>query len=247
MPPRPPFNRPRQKRSPLRRTFSNLLRANVAGWAVGSVTLCLMAATILRGVPISLASIRAILPDVGVVWSETVQAKEPQPVDGGSVSLPAKPLPPPVSDPPVASVGDLSPSPEPGIEAPEPMTIEVEQGLTAPASVQAVEAPKTGPARWIAVTEAPAVRPGPTLDPRVVTRFDAELPAEARELGLAPQTINVSVYVSREGIPAGVRADGVHSLLRHAAENAVKQWTFEPALMDGHPVATMTYVRVTLR
>jgi TonB family protein len=71
------------------------------------------------------------------------------------------------------------------------------------------------------------------LKKRATHRVAPQLPSSVRAQG----TIIVSVLVDTEGRVQCAKATKGHPLLRRAAEEAAKQWTFEPMEANGKPVA----------
>lgn len=71
------------------------------------------------------------------------------------------------------------------------------------------------------------------LKKRAIHRVAPKLPSSVRAEG----TIRVDVLVNVEGQVQCVTARKGHPLLRRAAEEAAKQWTFKPMVVRGETVA----------
>jgi protein TonB len=59
--------------------------------------------------------------------------------------------------------------------------------------------------------------------------------------------VRLSVLVDRNGGVKDVSVIQGHPMLAPAAVNAVKQWQFEPLLLNGNPVEVKTQIRVVFR
>jgi TonB family protein len=79
--------------------------------------------------------------------------------------------------------------------------------------------------------------------PRVLTKTPPVLPEAALASGIAADVV-LSVVVDRDGRVATARAVSGPAGLRNAALDAVRQWSYEPAIQDGRPVAVQIYVTV---
>ncbi|MBM3312457.1 MAG: TonB family protein, partial [Candidatus Aminicenantes bacterium] len=89
---------------------------------------------------------------------------------------------------------------------------------------------------------APPVRKGETRPAQVVRRVEPEYPDLARQARVEGD-VTVQVTVGPSGRIERAFVVKGEGLLDEAALKAVRQWTFEPALQDGTPVAsTMTFV-----
>jgi TonB family protein len=112
-------------------------------------------------------------------------------------------------------------------------------GLPAPRTPPAAAPASSGTSATPASsTPAPAATPpGPTRPARVVTRVPPEYPQAARRMSLTG-SVEVQYTVDAEGRVLAAKAVSGHSVLRVAAEVAVRQWRFEPALVEGRPVTS---------
>lgn len=77
---------------------------------------------------------------------------------------------------------------------------------------------------------------GDVKAPRVIRRVEPVYPDEAREAGISGVVI-LEVIIDKTGRLRSVEVlKGLRSGIDQAAVNAVKQWTFEPATLNGEPV-----------
>jgi len=79
---------------------------------------------------------------------------------------------------------------------------------------------------------------------RVLTQVEPEYPAEARDRSVEGVVL-IAVVVGTDGNVAEATVLSGHPLLNDAALDAVKQWKFQPVLMDGIAVETETKIRVS--
>jgi TonB family protein len=68
-------------------------------------------------------------------------------------------------------------------------------------------------------------------------------PPKAREAGIQGM-VRFNILTDREGRITDLQLVSGHPLLVPAAETAVRQWVFEPTLLDGQPVEVVTQVDV---
>ena len=78
---------------------------------------------------------------------------------------------------------------------------------------------------------------------RVRTKVEPEYPAEARDRGVEGEVL-LQVVVGADGSVAQATVISGHPLLNDAALEAVKQWKFDPYVLDGQAVETDTKVRI---
>jgi TonB family protein len=76
--------------------------------------------------------------------------------------------------------------------------------------------------------------------------LNPEYPQEAREKHLNG-TVKLHVFVSTDGTVRRVEVIDGDTLLAGAAVEAAKQWTFEPATLDGKPVEADTTIEVSFQ
>lgn len=114
-----------------------------------------------------------------------------------------------------------------------------------PTMDRAFEAPAAGPALPGTLPPGPAGPPsasaGPVIHdfsstaPAILRRVDPIYPDLARRAHVQG-TVVLMMVVDEQGVPMQVRALDGHPALQEAAMQAARQWRFEPARMDGHPV-----------
>lgn len=75
---------------------------------------------------------------------------------------------------------------------------------------------------------------------RVVTRVIPQYPSTARSLRLNG-TVKVEAVVAANGTLKSVEVRGGHPLLAVAAQNAVRQWKWEPAAHDTHELVEIKF------
>jgi TonB family protein len=78
---------------------------------------------------------------------------------------------------------------------------------------------------------------------RPVTRVEPDFPEAATREGIAGP-VNLFVTVGPDGKVVDAEAAEGPAVLRPAAIEAVRQWTFRPVLRDGHPVTVITTAMV---
>ena len=80
----------------------------------------------------------------------------------------------------------------------------------------------------------------------VLHRVEPEYPEEARKQGIEG-TVVADVYIDGEGKVLEVKTISGPPQLTQAVVDAVKQWTFKPHDVGGHPVAMQTNVTLNFR
>ncbi|SPE39621.1 TonB family protein [Candidatus Sulfopaludibacter sp. SbA3] len=81
---------------------------------------------------------------------------------------------------------------------------------------------------------------------RLVRQVRPVYPSELQQLGVEG-TVMLRAIISREGIPMSLRAvsSSVDERLVDLAMDAVRQWRYQPMLLNGEPVETVTTIDVT--
>jgi TonB family protein len=147
----------------------------------------------------------------------------------GADSVPTASLPAP---PNVASA-DLAPE--------RPGTLPIGQGL---ANVTPPAPPKAASG---AASEAPsAPRRGAVVPPKLISGPPPELPMLAKLNGVQG-TVEVEAMVDKEGHITAAKAIRGNTLLTEAAQDAVLQWRYQPAAIDGQPVDAKVEITVHFR
>ncbi len=70
-------------------------------------------------------------------------------------------------------------------------------------------------------------------------------PQEAKEAGIVGHVI-LNIVVGKDGTVQDVSLVSGHPLLVAPAKDAVKQWVYQPTLLNGEPVEVVTQVEVNL-
>jgi TonB family protein len=129
----------------------------------------------------------------------------------------------------------------PGMKAGAPISI--------PCTLSLVWGPEDFTSGAIAGQVAQLYSPPPqTATPwRVISKLDPVYTEEARRAGVEG-TVEVLLTIDEQGVPRNVRSDGSFAMgLTESAQAAVSQWRFEPAILNGRPVAEQAVVRVKFR
>ena len=127
----------------------------------------------------------------------------------------------------------FKPGQKDGTAVPVAATIEV--------NFRVVESPEP------AATAAPASRPvmmgGAVMDSRVVKRVAPVYPSTARTARIQG-TVQVSVIIATDGRVQDVQPLSGPAMLTQAAMEAVRQWVYQPFLLNGQPVSVQTTANV---
>ena len=103
------------------------------------------------------------------------------------------------------------------------------------------------PASGIAGPAAgPVVHDFTATAPAILRRVDPIYPDLARRAHVQG-TVVLMMVVDELGVPMQVRLLDGHPALQDAAMQAARQWRFEPAQMDGHPVAASFRLTLNFR
>ena len=90
----------------------------------------------------------------------------------------------------------------------------------------------------------PTIRVGDTLyAPKAIKTVKPKLPEAGKQLGLKGPVI-LEIKIDQAGNVADVRLVPGNPILNSAAEDAVKQWKYEPILFEGQPIAVWSTVVV---
>ncbi len=136
----------------------------------------------------------------------------------------------------------VAPKPTPEVPAPAPGGGSGPEA-GAPGSV-AIPGPVVEPAPPVASPEPYAALPPGAEAPVLKTRAEPQYPAAARRAGIGGEVV-LQVVVERDGTIGGVFPLKEGPLgLTEAATDAVRRWVYEPAKLDGRPVAVLKTVRV---
>lgn len=158
----------------------------------------------------------------------------PAAVTAPAAAVPAvtEPVPPPSTTPTAPRA-----RPEPGAETPS-------APAAPPAAPETTAAPPRpeAPASNANANRATTGVPQPRREPRLVERKTPEYSGAARAARITG-TVEVRFTIDRAGRPTNVQAISGPGALRGAAEAAVREWRYEPAVENGAPVPTNTSVR----
>ena len=87
---------------------------------------------------------------------------------------------------------------------------------------------------------------GRVKPPRVLLRVDPVYPLLAQATRVRGVVV-ISAVIDAQGNPAEMRVVSGHPLLIAAAMNALKQWKFEPTILDGEPVPVSWDITITFQ
>jgi len=121
-----------------------------------------------------------------------------------------------------------------------PNTIGIISGTIGVASPQstnpAVQAPRVDPVRV----------GGQVQETKIISKVDPVYPPLAKQARVEA-VVMLEVTVNEQGEVANVRVIRSHPLLEQAAIDAVKQWRYQPTLLNGQPVPVVATVTVEFR
>jgi protein TonB len=112
-------------------------------------------------------------------------------------------------------------------------------GIPAPKPVEAPPPPPPPPAPIVQVAEA-------ATPPIARSKTMPAYPEDARKQGIEALVI-VKFIVTEDGHVDDVRIVKGHPLFDDAVLTSVRQWSFEPATLDGHPVRMARMVKIPFR
>ena len=136
----------------------------------------------------------------------------------------------------------VAPTPTPEIPTPVPST-DAEPPADGAASV-AIPGPVVETAPPAASSEPYAALPAGAQAPVLKTRVEPQYPLAARRAGVGGEVV-LQVVVERDGTIGGVFPVKEGPLgLTESATDAVRRWVYEPARLDGRPIAVLKTVRV---
>ena len=135
---------------------------------------------------------------------------------------------------PTVSAG-AAPSPVPGVNLNAVM-----QGPAAPRPAAPVAPAPAAPVSTSEV-KAPSKAGGQIQQATLLFKKDPEYPKMAKQTGAKGQ-VKLMATIGKNGKVRGVRVLSGHPMLQNAAVDAVTQWVYKPALLNGVPVETDTEV-----
>src|ERR1700690_3317507 len=77
---------------------------------------------------------------------------------------------------------------------------------------------------------------------KIVTRVSPQYPSVARRLGIQGG-VRMEVVIAPNGTVKSIEVRGGHPLLAESAQNAVRQWKWEPASHDTHEIVEMKFAQ----
>lgn len=92
----------------------------------------------------------------------------------------------------------------------------------------------------------PVVRGGQVVEPRLITRVSPSYPAAAASNHIEGD-VQIEATIDQTGKVTSTKVISGPALLRGAAMNAVRQWKYSPAILDGKPIALQYKVTVRFR
>lgn len=171
------------------------------------------------------ATAPTVAPPISVPAETIAAATEPS----SSAVAPEPPAPAAAGTPPPAPAVTVTPAPASPPPAPAPPS-----AATSPANT-VTDAEASGPPA--AAVPAPARR-----DARLLSRVNPAYSATARSARISGM-VDVRYTIDVNGQVTNVRATSGPAALRDASEAAVRQWRYEPALVNGQAVPTESSVR----
>ena len=172
--------------------------------------------------------------------SSTQPASQPAPTTQST----ARPALPPASATPAAS------TPKPAAPAPQQAPQAVERAAVTPTATRAEAPPQ--PVAAVPQIQVPISTAAPTLaapkvsqstPAQVLTQVMPKYPDMARTMK-ASGSVQLEASVGKDGSVKGVKVLSGHTLLRDAAAQAVRQWKYKPATLNGEPVESTVQVTV---
>jgi protein TonB len=134
-----------------------------------------------------------------------------------------------------------TPSPE---SLPEPPPVDIRGEAPKPMAHALPAAAPPPPEAKPATPPAPvSIRGGDAQEARLLKRVEPVYPPLARQARVSG-AVRVQAVIDKQGRIGAVRAVSGHPLLRTAATDAVSQWVYTPAKLNGQPTETNTTVDI---
>jgi protein TonB len=191
-----------------------------------------------------------VIPVPGVAAAALPAVAPPPPTPAGTSQPAAKPATEPAKATKPAET--QATPPEPKHEAPQPV-IQIAAGLAKPKPEPEpdVPAPKLDlPSRDTSIgnisripVTLPAAPKSDLVPAALISRVNPAYPYMARQLGISG-LVMMSVTIGKEGSVSSVRVTAGAMQLRQAAVDAVKQWRYKPAMLNGQPIESSAEVKV---
>jgi TonB family protein len=136
----------------------------------------------------------------------------------------------------------VAPTPTPEVPAPAPAR--AAEPAASGATGVAIPGPVVEPVPAAPSPEPYAALPAGAEAPVLKTRVEPQYPLAARRAGIGGEVV-LQVVVERDGTVGGVFPVKEGPLgLTEAATDAVRRWVYEPARLEGKPIAVLKTVRV---
>jgi periplasmic protein TonB len=122
-------------------------------------------------------------------------------------------------------------------------------GLSWGLGIGANPAPPPAPPRPAPATPSPVQRVkvgGLVQAAKVLHQVLPVYPPLARQARVSG-TVRLEAVISRSGVIQSLQVTSGHPLLARAALDAVRQWTYQPTLLNGEPVEVLTQIEVNFK
>ena len=188
-------------------------------------------------------------PNAPKTESPNTSAAEPAPAapeeEKVSLAQAVKPFQKPLAERLRASAASES-SDAPVLGAPVGSAPSVNLGNLVGSSAPVAPAPAPAPPPPAPAAEKKGVVGGQVQQAQLLTRRDPDYPRLARSSG-AGGVVELSATILPSGRVGEVKVLKGHPLLRQAAVDAVKTWTYRPAMLNGQPIETETQVLLNFK
>jgi protein TonB len=114
------------------------------------------------------------------------------------------------------------------------------------AQIPKIAPPKTAPQPPAPVTHAPMRVGGKVQAAKLVRQVTPVYPPLARQARISGVVI-LEAVISRNGVIESLQVMSGHPLLTPAAIDAVRQWVYQPTLLNGAPVEVVTRIDVNFK
>ena len=127
--------------------------------------------------------------------------------------------------------------------------IGVPDGIVDAVALDGPPPPKPAPAQQVTLQRAPSAVPprvkvgGMVQAAKIVRQVRPIYPPLARQARMSGDVL-LEAVISRDGTIESLRVINGHPLLVNAAVDAVRQWIYQPTLLNGEPVEVLTQIEV---
>ncbi len=115
-----------------------------------------------------------------------------------------------------------------------------------PAQIPGPEAPRLAPQSTAPVTRAPVRVGGQVQAAKLVHQVTPVYPPLARQARISG-IVRLEAVISRSGLIESLQVMSGHPLLTQAALDAVRQWVYQPTLLNTVPVEVLTQIDVNFK